>query len=112
MTSGFFVNGNKSVRTVNNDGSDISNGDLPKKNEARKKRIVRKSSQMPSTLSKQAKRKKTSGFKRYETCAPKLKKLDFSDSESDSECEYQSQDENVSDCDHDNPAGVLIELYK
>lgn len=114
MTSGFFVNGNKSVRTVNDDNSDVSQNGFEDVNEVRKKRIVRKSSRMPSSVSKKTKRKKTSGFKRYDTCAPKLKKMNLGGSQRgiSSDSSYESQDEDVSDCDHDNPAGVLIELYK
>lgn len=125
MTSGFFVNGNKSVKTQNNNIESDFQGDIKEdslfksrgkgRNTSRSfKRLGSRASQRRRTISRNKNRRK-SNFKRYETCAPKLKKgfEDIEENELDRSKEsYLYEEENISDCEHDNPAGVLIELYK
>lgn len=120
MTSGFFLNGNNSVKTHgNNNNNSGSNKDLSKDsemNDNRRDNITRSDKKRNSSVRGRSQGRKMSNFKRYGTCAPKLKKSKFEDisekSVDKSKESYLYEDENISDCDHDNPAGILIELYK
>lgn len=117
MTSGFFLNGNRSVRTQkknidseNSEGNNISDENFNQRGSKYIRSEKKKRSSAPRN-----KKRKMSNFKRYETYAAKVKKSGFIDDVKEldrSKDSYLYEDENISDCDHDNPAGILIELYK